>query len=217
MTVVYGLDCTPLKEAHTLKQVLPRLDDSRRQRIERLQIPEKRAQCVAAGILLTYLCGENKTPPPLFHGSRGKPYLRDRDDRFFSLSHTGDWVFCALSNSEVGLDAQIRTDGKPAVIQRHFTQQEQEWLNVQSDKANAFTRLWTMKEAYVKFTGFGLVLPLSSFSVPLPPADGWDDNLHCGWALSEHECIALTVCGTNVREPATLTILTNELYKSLSE
>ncbi len=217
MTVIYGVDCTPLKEAHTLKQVLPRLDDSRRQRIERLQIPEKRAQCAAAGILLTYLCGDNGSPPALRHGSRGKPYLRDRDDRFFSLSHTGRWVFCALADDEVGLDAQIPTAYNPAIIQRHFTPPEREWLDSQPDKVEAFTRLWTMKEAYLKFTGFGMVLPMSSFTVPLPPADGWDDTLRCGWGLSQHAGIPLTVCGSSVREPVTLIDLTEDMRKSLSE
>ncbi len=217
MTVVYSVDCSPLEEDGTLDLALPRLEDSRRRRVERLRIPEKRAQCAAAGLLLTHLCGDNGSPPALRHGSRGKPYLRDRNDRFFSLSHTRQWVFCALADDEVGLDAQTPAPYNPAIVQRHFTSPEQEWLSSQPDKVEAFTRLWTMKEAYLKLTGFGLVLPVSSFTVPLPPADGWDDTLRCGWGLSQHAGIPLTVCGSSVLEPVTLIDLTEDIRKSLSE
>ena len=163
MNKVFAVDCSPLLDERRLQETLPYLDALRQQRVHKLSSPDKKAQCAAAGWLLTCLFGENGNPPALFHGSRGKPYLANRDDAFFSLSHSGNWVFCAVSDKEVGLDAQALTPYREAVAARCFTAEERAWIDG-NDKR--FTDLWTMKEAYLKFTGFGLVLPMSSFTVP---------------------------------------------------
>ncbi len=195
MTALYAVDCSPLQQPKKLHTVLPRLDDSRRRRAERQQHPQKRAQCAAAGLLLTYLFGENGQPPALFHGSRGKPYLFGREDLFFNLSHSGDWVVCAVSDREIGVDAQQFTPCNMRVAQRSFTQTELAWLSEAPDQR--FTPLWTAKEAYVKLTGFGLVLPLTSFTVPLP-AQGWDEQNHCYWTTLSSDlsgdAYSITVC-----------------------
>ncbi len=166
MINLYLTDCTPLLNRDKLETILPQLDTARQARVRRLQHAEKAAQCAAAGWLLTYLFGQDGRPPRLTHGSRGKPYLMD-DRRYFSLAHTGQWVACAVADNEVGLDAEGYTPYRPAVAERCFTEDEKRWL--QQDPEGRFTRLWVAKEAYLKFTGFGLVLPMSSFTVPLPP------------------------------------------------
>ncbi len=175
---IVAVDCSALLNPSHLEAMLPYLDDERRQRVRRLANPEKQTQCAAAGWLLTTLLGENGVPPTLFHGSRGKPYLQGRDDLFFSLAHTGRWVFCALAPQEIGLDAQMAGPCNQRVADRCFTPDEKRWMD--EDPDGRFTRLWTLKEAYLKYTGFGLVLPMSSFTVPLP-AGGWDDTTHCFW------------------------------------
>lgn len=217
MVSIFAADCSPLFDRKALEDTVWWLDDSRRRRVQRLQIPEKQAQCATAGLLLTHLCGKDGTPPPLFHGSRGKPYLSERDDLFFSLSHTGRWVFCALSDDEIGMDAQAVSSHNPAIAHRHFTASEQAWLKEQGDKDIAFTQIWCMKEAYLKYTGFGMVLPMSSFSVPVPPADGWDAPNRCGWGLGAHEGIPLALCGTCVMAVPPVTVLTIEEMKRLPD
>ncbi len=175
MNKLFYVDCSPLLDAERLQAVLPTLDHVRRQRVARLASPEKKAQCAAAGWLLTQLFGKDGQPPLLTHGSRGKPYLAGQTDKFFSLSHTGRWVVCAVADNEVGVDAQEITPYRQAVAERCFTADEIAWVNSDPER---FTRLWTMKEAYLKYTGFGLVLPMSSFSVPLPDG-GWDKQQTC--------------------------------------
>ncbi|MBQ9860148.1 MAG: 4'-phosphopantetheinyl transferase superfamily protein [Clostridia bacterium] len=191
MDTLYIADCSPLQDEANLAAVLPYLDATRQQRIARLQLPEKRAQCAAAGLLLTRLFGQDDTPPTLFHGSRGKPYLYGRDDAFFSLSHSANWVVCATADNEIGVDAQVITPFNPKVAARCFTERERTWLA--ENPTERFTPLWTAKEAYIKFTGFGLVLPLGSFETPMP-ADGPDDANHCFWRQFKHENLFITLC-----------------------
>ena len=76
------------------------------------------------------------------------------------------------------MDAQEQTPYKEKVATRWLTDPERAWLTENPDER--FTALWAKKEAYCKFTGFGLVLPLSSFTVPCPSV-GWDEQNRCCW------------------------------------
>ena len=178
MVKIYAVCCAVLADEERLGTALPRLDAARQARVTRLQDAPKRAQCAAAGLLLTHLFGRDGQPPRLTHGSRGKPYLLGEGVPYFSLSHSGDYVFCAVADSEVGLDAQKFTPYRDKVAERWFTAPEREWLTADPD--GRFAALWAKKEAYCKFTGFGLVLPPSSFTVPCP-ADGLDADNRCCW------------------------------------
>ncbi len=194
MVKVYAVCCAALTDEGRLGAVLPRLDAARQARVARLQDPQKRAQCAAAGLLLTHLFGCDGQPPHLTHGSRGKPYLLGEGVPYFSLSHSGDRVFCAVADSEVGLDAQEQTPHRGKVAARWFTAPERDWLA--KDPDGRFAALWAKKEAYCKFTGFGLVLPPSSFTVPCP-ANGWDEDNHCCWkeyTFPAESPIAVAVC-----------------------
>ncbi len=194
MGKIVAVCCKELTDEQALSATLPKLDAARRARALRLQDTQKRAQCAAAGLLLTHLFGKDGQAPTLTHGSRGKPYLAQAGAPYFSLSHSGDMVFCAVSDNEVGLDAQQFTQYREKIAARWFTAAEQEWLA--ADPHNRFAPLWAKKEAYCKFTGFGLVLPPSSFTVPCP-ADGWDNANHCYWREFIYPAdnpIAVAVC-----------------------
>ncbi len=194
MGKIVTVSCNDLIDEQALATVLPKLDTTRRARVERLQDAQKRAQCAVSGLLLTHLFGQDGQAPLLTHGSRGKPYLMQPQAPYFNLSHSGDRIFCAVSDYEVGLDAQTFTPYREKVAARWFTPDEQEWLATDPD--NRFAPLWAKKEAYCKFTGFGLVLPPSSFTVPCV-ADGWDKQNHCYWKeflFPADTPIAVAVC-----------------------
>ena len=106
------------------------------------------------------LSGEEEPVPVRYaYGERGKPYLCDRDF-FFSLSHSGDYVICAISPREVGADIQrMRTKGEQRLADRFFSAAERALLQScvdQNQRQELFFRLWTRKEAYGKMTGEGI-------------------------------------------------------------
>lgn len=97
------------------------------------------------------------------YGKKGKPYFRGLPF-YFSLSHSGDYVFCVFSNQEIGADIQYRKPNfSERIVRRFFTEKEQEVWKNSSDEATRkqlFYKLWTRKEAYGKFTGEGIVAGL---------------------------------------------------------
>lgn len=71
---------------------------------------------------------------------------------FFNLSHSGNFVGCALHNRKIGLDIQKLTEPRESLIRRVCTQKELASLKSPQD----FCRIWAMKESAVKLTGEGI-------------------------------------------------------------
>ena len=91
-----------------------------------------------------------KNRPEISRGKHGKPYFKN-SDIYFNYSHCKYGVACAVSDSEVGVDIQEIRSVKPSVIQRVCCDNELEIIKTDED----FIRIWTLKEAYAKFTGKG--------------------------------------------------------------
>lgn len=107
-----------------------------------------------------------RIPLPLQYrfGPHGKPEIVDFP-MYFSLSHSGDYVLCAVSDREVGADIQkLQAAGFSKLASRFFTEAEYQALEKCVDEAERqklFFRLWTKKEAYGKLTGQGVAAILN--------------------------------------------------------
>lgn len=92
--------------------------------------------------------------PPIATTPQGKPYFPD-GNWHFSISHTKNFVFCALSRGNIGLDAEEKgRNVTPATIEKFTSNGEKSRLG--SDPQDAFLRLWVQKEALAKLTGRGI-------------------------------------------------------------
>lgn len=97
----------------------------------------------------------------------GKPYFNSFKDFHFNISHSGEWVVCALDSSPIGIDVEEINDIDFTIANRFFSKEEQSDL-MQLDKKYKlayFFDLWTLKESYIKSKGKGLSIPLDSFSI----------------------------------------------------
>lgn len=92
------------------------------------------------------------TAPEFGTTEHGKPYLLNSPLRF-NLSHSGNVTALAVSEQEVGLDIQERTERDFSALSRRLTPAEQ---------VEDFFALWTAKEAYIKYKGGSLAGMLSS-------------------------------------------------------
>ena len=94
--------------------------------------------------------------PEIAVADRGKPYFVN-SPWHFSISHTKNHVFCALSLRPVGLDAE-ETDRKVdlRLADRVLSASEKRRFDEVEDKRACLLRLWVLKEAAVKLTGEGL-------------------------------------------------------------
>lgn len=94
------------------------------------------------------------------YGKNGKPYL-ENCSAYFSISHSGDYVLCALSEKEIGCDIEKIKEYNPRIPERFFTQKEIRRLG--DDNKELFTRLWTLKESILKKDGTGISGGLDSY------------------------------------------------------
>ena len=94
--------------------------------------------------------------PEIAVAERGKPYFVNCPWHF-SISHTKNHVFCALSDRPVGLDAEEK-DRKVdfRLADRILSESEKRRFDAAADKQAALLRLWVLKEAAAKLTGEGL-------------------------------------------------------------
>jgi 4'-phosphopantetheinyl transferase len=111
------------------------------------------------------------------YSSKDKPALGDShaaSGLAFNISHSGGIALIACTrNRQIGVDVeQIRSNSDTAAIsKRFFSSSEQRELAAlpAEQQQEAFFRVWTRKEAYIKATGEGLSLPLHQFDVSLAP------------------------------------------------
>ena len=75
----------------------------------------------------------------------------------FSISHCKNAIAVALSDRPVGVDVESFRHAEEPLLKRTMNPEEQTQVREAEDPAEAFTRLWTCKEAVLKLRGTGLV------------------------------------------------------------
>jgi 4'-phosphopantetheinyl transferase len=97
----------------------------------------------------------------------GKPYLKDYPEICFNLSHSGDYVCCAVGDEPVGVDIQKHVPVKEGLAERFFTEDENRQLKELSgeESEQLFFRMWSIKESYIKFTGQGMKQGIDTFGI----------------------------------------------------
>ncbi|MBO4624244.1 MAG: 4'-phosphopantetheinyl transferase superfamily protein [Bacteroidales bacterium] len=142
------------------EQALSRVSPQRREQALRYVKDSDRRQSLAAYLLLLQALEEEygiSDPVEFGFGPHGKPFLKDYPHIHFNLSHCPGASLCVLEASPVGCDIE----GVPPVLDEDLCRwvcSDQEFAQIrQSARPTvAFTRLWTRKEAFLKFTGEGL-------------------------------------------------------------
>lgn len=95
----------------------------------------------------------------------GKPSLMGFSDYYFNVSHSVDWIVCAVSaKGRIGIDVEYIALAEAEVAELCFTPRElAEWRMQPAGQRDAFFfELWTLKESYAKAIGKGLSIGLSS-------------------------------------------------------
>lgn len=88
-------------------------------------------------------------------GEFGKPYLPDYPDVHFNISHSGDFVVCAVSQSPVGIDIQTILTYKERVARRVLSPERVQEIEESTNPDLLFTKYWAEKEALLKLVGCG--------------------------------------------------------------
>ncbi len=174
----------------------------RLQRAMRYRQDDDKARCLLAEKLLRQALSEQgiaKDKQKIRLTEFGKPVLAIPSESYppyqpchFNVSHSGEWVVCAIDNQPIGIDVEQWITDRPNSFQdsdtyqgeydKLFTSIEIDYLkNGQQDTRQQditqqntiqkdtmlqrFYRLWTLKESYLKAIGTGLSRSTQSFSV----------------------------------------------------
>jgi len=173
--VVWLAHLPPLRDS--LPALEPLLDAREHERAERFRFAEDRARFVVGRGLLRQALRRYAPQVPatveLTYSLLGRPLLPPNlDAPNFSISHTHDLVALAFTDrAQVGVDLE-HVDAKHdalALAERIMSEDDLPAFTALPDgeKAAAFYRAWTRKEAYLKALGEGITSGLREVSVPL--------------------------------------------------
>lgn len=99
-----------------------------------------------------------ENPLPLWRlGEHGKPYLTTHEGILFNISHCREAIVTAVSDHEIGVDAEGRRKFSETLLQRALNDEEQASVLAAPDPELEFARIWTRKEAWFKYTGTGIL------------------------------------------------------------
>ncbi|MBR6018248.1 MAG: 4'-phosphopantetheinyl transferase superfamily protein [Paludibacteraceae bacterium] len=85
----------------------------------------------------------------------GKPYLTDGP--FFSISHCRLGIAVAIADREIGVDIESIRRADRSLVERTMNDAEQAEIFRSDRPDEAFTALWTQKEAVLKMRGTGIL------------------------------------------------------------
>lgn len=171
MIEVFGLRTTPFYDDDFYNCSFDLIPVKKQQKIKRYRQKEDAMRSLAGEILVRYLllnrCAVSMEKLVFEENEYGKPHLLGYNNIHFNLSHSGDYVVCAIDDKPVGIDLEEITEFDYDIVQRAFTEQEYIYImdKPTSERKEAFFDVWTLKESYIKAVGCGLSMPLESLCV----------------------------------------------------
>ncbi len=153
--------------------------------------------------LIRYIYGEKGKPELDYEAMEkcGKQYINIEESPHicFNMSHSGDYVVVGVSDGALGIDIEHKTRNYLSIAKRCFHRQEYEEIvshEQEEEQRRRFLEIWTMKEAYIKWDGKGMEIPLGSFLVT-------DKQLHCH-VVDTSDYISpdyiVSVCGSSLED-----------------
>lgn len=209
--MLYCANVLPLCDERLYAAAFAMAGPTRQRRADAFRFPKDRRLCLGAGLLLShaireagFALGEPEA------GEYGKPAFPGSGFHF-NLSHSGDWVLCAAAGHEVGCDIERIGRADLSVAKRFFAPGEYAAIlaSPEEERNVLFYRFWTLKESFVKATGFGLHLPLDGFEIcpgePITVRQGVDAREYRFREFGGIEGFRCAVCAAEGAPPAALT------------
>ncbi len=123
----------------------------------------------------------------------GKPYLKN-NNIFFNISHSKNLVVAIFYDNNCGIDIQLISEYNKNIIKKNFHKKEifnftnnnkntcidykdTDYNAIKKHKDYLFTKIWTLKESYLKLKGDGLTTKTNNFFVNENNLLVLDDNV----------------------------------------
>lgn len=169
---LYAASVLPLKDTELYHLAYNTASVERRQKVDKYRFEKDRYLSLGADMLMRYILHEANIAYEHVNiktNAFGKPYFEDINLNF-NISHSGDWVICAISDSEVGCDIEKIQSADLKIAKQFFCADEYLHISQQAsvtERERLFYRYWTLKESFIKATGKGMNIPLNAFHIEL--------------------------------------------------
>ena len=150
--------------ADQLQAWFSQADQACRERLSRFRRQEDRLRSLCADHLAREMLSAKlgRSPDELVfrRTEKGKPYL-DGFPLHFNLSHSGDFVACAISEAPIGVDIEALRPIREELCKKVCGADELAYVYPDGKfHSERFLRLWTAKEAILKQSGEGIASDL---------------------------------------------------------
>lgn len=141
-----------------LSRALLALPNDRYIRAQRYHQEIDRKNSIVAYLMLKYALREcyDITVFRMKLGEYGKPYLPEHPHIHFNISHCKEGCAVAVADRPVGIDIQEIRPFSWSIAKNVCGQSELDQLKRCADRKRYFTKMWTMKESYIKMIGKGI-------------------------------------------------------------
>ncbi len=153
------------------------LSNSEKEHIDSLLRRKDKKRSLLARILLKNLLAEENIPYVSIELAENKKPFLSGSNYFISLSHSGNFAVCAVSERAVGIDIEQIKPVKTALVKRVCTKEEEDYIFekvhpkediiTDPDTLERFFRVWTAKEAYFKKKNEKTFAPKEINTLPL--------------------------------------------------
>ncbi|MGE6379151.1 4'-phosphopantetheinyl transferase family protein [Peribacillus muralis] len=193
MVEVYICKLPAVREVEALDELLTHVSTERKIRLKRYHKVDDAYRSIIGDLLLQFILqkryGSFMGGVEIETNSYGKPFLSSHPAIHYNISHSGDYVACALHDEEVGVDIEKTGPFDLELAKGFFTEEEYGQVWEAGDRLAAFYDMWTLKESYIKAVGKGLSIPLRDFNVS---RSGMDDiqltDVHSNKPITDYTC-----------------------------
>lgn len=171
-TTLYAASVSLLEDVDLYRLAYNNASPERRQKVDSYRFDKDRRLCLGAEMLLQYGLRQANVEYDQVRikaGPYGKPSF-ENIPLYYNISHSGDWVMCAISDNEIGCDIEKIQSADLHIAERFFCPEEYHHIAEQKSELERnllFYRYWTLKESFMKATGLGMKLPFNDFRIEL--------------------------------------------------
>ncbi len=151
-----------LDDEKLFQKALEQVSLHRINKVQKYRFRKDKNLSLGAGLALDFLLkqiGLNEKDMEYQTGKYGKLKFKNYPNVHFNISHSGNYAICAIAPIEIGIDIEIVTDYQKDVAEQFCSKDEIDFIETLSEKNRAyyFTRLWTLKESFLKKLGCGII------------------------------------------------------------
>lgn len=159
---------------------LKQVSKQRKDKIKKLRRESDRLRSVFGAVLLDEaLRNLGIFSYTMHYNEYKKPYLKN-EEIYFNISHSGEYVLCGLSTSEIGVDIECIEDIDIQSGCLVFSDEEMQLIQSADQPVRMFYKQWTKKESLIKALGCGFFMPTKSIDLSF-------SEIYDGWRIRSYE------------------------------